>query len=128
MWIEKASEATCGNIFYLFEEFLDQYCYNHIRIMGKKEIADTESYEVIANNYIKDQERTFYFNDYSVMTDLMDNPSYVVKENNILNDTSWAIILYSKLYGEDEKQYKKDFKQYQLNRLQKDKEYIREMI
>ena len=96
--------------------------------MGKKEIADTEAYEVIANNYIKDQERTFYFNDYSVMTDLMDNPSYVVKENNILNDTSWAIILYSKLNGEEEKQYKKDFKQYQLNRLQKDKEYIKEMM
>lgn len=125
MWIEKAAKNTFGNIFYLFEEFLDINTFNDINIIGTKKINDTDVYVVKARQYVKNIEKTFYFGDFSVMTDLMDNSSYVRKSSSVINDMSWGIILYSKLNNNEVGEYKKQFVQYQKNKLKNDSELLK---
>ena len=125
MWIDKAAEKTFGRNFYLFEEFLDAEAYNNIKIIGKTKVGDTEVYEVTATQYVKDVERTFYFGDFSVMTDLMDYPGYVRKNSDVVNDMKWALHLYSRLSKEDAREYKKQFKEYHKKQMQEDKDMLK---
>ena len=125
MWIDEAVKNTHNNYYFLFEEFLDANTYNNIVILGKNKVGDTDVYVVKANQYVKNIERTFYFGDFSVMTDLMDNQSYVRKNADIMNDMSWGIILHSKLSKENAREYKRQFKQYHRNKMKEDSEHLK---
>ena len=122
MWLDKVAKTESLKR-YFFEEFLDMFGYNQVRIVGKDQIDNSTAYVVKANYYVKDLECTFYFSDYSVMTDLMNNPSYRLKQNNFCIDRQWAILVSSHLSKEDSREYKKEFKERVRNRLKEERDF-----
>ena len=122
MWFEKA--AQYGKFLFL-TDFFDQYAFNNVEILDSKEVNGQTTYHVKANYYIKDRECNFYINDFSVMTDLMENPNYVLKNSNINVDTTWGLYIESGLKKEDAEQYRKEFKEYHKAKLEEEKERLR---
>ena len=117
-WIEKAAKnGTYGNIYFLFEDFFDREAFNNIRILETKKIGEEEFYVVKATEYVKNIEKTFYINDFSVMTDFMENSSHQRKSSDTLNDIGWNIIIKSKLSKEDGDEYWAQAREYQLNKI-----------
>ena len=127
MWLEKASKKTYGNVRYIIEEFLDSYGYNEIKVDGKDKINNVDVYIVNAHQYVKNINRTFYFGDFSVMTDIMDNPSYVRKSNDIVSDMTWGLYIYSKLDKHEISEYKKQFKQYHKQMIKNDEDFMQNL-
>ena len=125
MWIDKAAENSYG-LHNLFEEYLDRDAFHKIKIVGKKRIGEEEVYVVKATQYIKDIEKTFYFGDFSVGVDMMENPNYVRKERDVLNDVGWYLIMSSKLGKQDGQEYKAQAREYQLKKLEDDLELIKQ--
>ena len=124
MWIDKAEPSYSGKR-YLFEEFLDAHGYNSVEIVGEKQINNTQVYVVKANYYVKDLIKQFYFNDFSVMTDIMENESYVLKDRNINIDLHWGLYIKSRLNKEESKAYVKEFKDYHKKELEREKEELK---
>ena len=125
MWIEKAAENSYGLVS-LFNDFLNRESYHKIEIVGKQKIAgEEEVYVVKAIHYLKDIEKTFYFGDFSVGLDLMENP-YPKKQRDLLNDVSWSLILSSKLNKEDRKKYMSEAREYQINQIKENLEFVKE--
>lgn len=128
MWIEKATEKY-NTPFFLFENFLDGYGFNQVKILPEtKEIDGMKAYCVQANYYVKDEIHNFYFTDFSVMTDLMANQGFALKSRNLNVDTKWELYVSSGLNKEDKKEYVKQFKQYQNQKLEEDKKDIKEFL
>lgn len=125
MWIDRAAENSYG-LQNLFEEYLDRECFNNIRIIETKAIRGGERvYVVKATQYVKDIEKTFYFGDFSVCVDLMENPSYARKSNDILFDAGWFLILHSNLKKEDRAKYKAEAREYHIKKLEDDMEILK---
>lgn len=125
MWIEKVSKNSFG-LHHLFEQYLDEKVYNHIEITGKVKIAGEEFYKVTATQYVKDIKRNFYFSDFTVLTDFFDNSAYARKQRDILADIGWEILVMANLDEIDKKEYKKQFKFYQRQKLKEDRELLNE--
>lgn len=125
MWIEKAAENTY-DVKNLFEEFLNKEVFDSIKVIGKEKIAGGEEvYVVKATQYVKNIEKTFYFNDFSVGVDLMEN-SYPRKQRDVLNDVEWTLVVASRLNKEDKKQYKAEAREYQMNQVKENLDLIKE--
>ena len=119
MWIEKVAENGI-DIQKLFEEFLNKETFDSIKVVGKQKIAGGEDvYVVKATQYVKDIEKTFYFGDFSVGVDMMEN-SYPRKQRDLLNDVAWTLVVASKLDEQDKKQYKAEAREYQLNKIKEE--------
>lgn len=116
MWIEKAIKAR-GSLFYLFGDFLDQYGFNEVKVIGRTISNGAPAYHVKANYFVKDLACNFYFNDFSIMQDRMCNESYALKTSDTFDDLHWAVYVAASLQKKDEKEYIKQFKKYQKNKL-----------
>ena len=122
MWFDKA--AKFGKFLFL-TDFFDRYAFNKIEIVDCKDVEGLTTYTVKANYYIKDRECHFYINDFSIMTDVMENPNYAIKNSNMNVDASWGLYIESGLTKEDAKQYRKEFKEYHKARLEEENEDIK---
>ncbi|MBO4569700.1 MAG: hypothetical protein J5689_00585 [Clostridia bacterium] len=124
MWLDKASERF--GKYLLLSDFFDQYAFNKVNIVDCKKIDGQDTYIVDANYYIEDKVCRFYINDFSVMTDVMENPSYVIKNNNNHIDSSLGLYICCYLNKQDRKEYSRQFKDYHNKLLEEEREVIKE--
>ena len=123
MWLDKA--AKFGKYLFL-TDFFDRYAFNNIKILDQQEVNGKTTYHVKANYYIKDRECDFYINDFSIMTDVMENPNYAIKNSNMNVDATWGLYIESGLNDEETKQYRKEFKEYHEALLKEKIEQVKE--
>ena len=122
MWLDKA--AKFGKYLFL-TDFFDRYAFNNIKILDQQEVNGKTTYHVKANYYIKDRECDFYINDFSIMTDVMENQNYVIKNSNMNVDATWGLYIECGLNEEEQKQYRKEFKEYHKARLEEEREDLK---
>ena len=126
-WIDKATKNNASLMRYLFEDFLDGYGFNNVSVVGNYIEDGKKIYHVQAKNHVKNTVKNFYFNDFSLMTDIMDNSQYVRKIRDAVVDAGWSLYVSINLNNEEKKQYKQEFKQYQKAKQKEDMYFINEM-
>ncbi len=122
MWFDKASERF-GKFLFL-SDFFDQYAFNNINIVECKRIKGQDTYVVDANYYIEDRICRFYINDFSVMTDVMENRNFAIKNNNNNVDVVFGLYICCNLDEQERKEYRKQFKEYHNKLLEEESEAV----
>ena len=127
MWIDKAAEHAYG-LYSLFNEYLSREAFHRLEIVGKQKIGDEEVYVVKATQHIKNVEKTFYFGDFSVGVDLMENQGYVRKARDVVNDAGWYLTMLTCLSKEDKDIYCNQAREYQLKKNANDLATIKQIF